>query len=118
MAATFLLPAAGFPTAPASGRWSRSTKSGQRSGPADLRHSSHRYPHRGAKSAHRAVGERDVAAMRARDVAGDRQPQSGATLVLIAGIVEPQERLEHFLPHFEGNARPVVVNRDRQIAVI
>ena len=61
---------------------------------------SHRHPHRGAQAAHRAVAERDVAAMRARDVAGDRKAQAGAALILVAGVVEPQERLEHFLAHF------------------
>jgi len=54
-------------------------------------------PHRGPQPAHRAVAEGDVAAVRAGDVAGDRQPQPRAALILVARIVEPQERLEHFL---------------------
>src|SRR5215212_9876603 len=111
MAATFPLPAAVCPMVPANGRWSRATKP-QR--PARL----DRYPHAGAKAAHRAVAERDVAAMRARDVAGDRKSQSGAALVLVAGIIQPQERLEHFLTHVGRNAGTVIVDRDRQIAVI
>src|SRR6266404_7115367 len=55
----------------------------------------HRYPYRGAQAAHRAVAERDVAAMRAGDVAGDGEAKPGAAFVLVAGVVEPQERLEH-----------------------
>src|SRR5664279_6424750 len=78
----------------------------------------HRYPYRGAQAAHRAVAERDVAAMRAGDVAGDGEAEAGAAFVLVAGVVEPQERLEHFLAHIGGNARSVVVDRDGQIAVI
>src|ERR1700719_2384713 len=76
---------------------------------------SHRHPHGGAQAAHRAVAERDVAAVRAGDVAGDRQAQSGAAFILVAGVVEPQERLEHLFAHFRWDARPVVVDRDRQI---
>jgi len=56
-----------------------------------------RDPHRRAQPAELAVTERDVAAMRARDVARNRQPKSGAALVLIARIIKPQERLEHIL---------------------
>ena len=56
--------------------------------------------------------------MRAGDVAGDRKAKAGAALVLVAGIVEPQERLEHFLAHVGRNSRPVVIDRHRQIAVI
>src|SRR5216684_2515423 len=76
----------------------------------------HRYPHRRAKPAHRTVAERDVAAMRARDVAGNRETKPGTALVLVAGVVQPQERLEHFLAHVLRNARSVVVDRDGQIA--
>ena len=82
------------------------------------REKSHRNPDRGAKAAHRAVAKRDVAAMRAGDVAGDRKAEAGAALVLVAGVIEPQERLEHFLAHALRNARTVVVDRDRQIAVV
>src|SRR5260370_25890075 len=79
---------------------------------------SHRYPHRGAKSAHRAVAERDVAAMRARDVAGDGKAEPGAALILVAGVIQPQEWLEHFLAHLLRDARSVVVDRHLQVAVI
>ena len=58
-----------------------------------------RHAHRRAQAAERAVAERDVAAVRARDVARDGEAEAGAALVLIARIVEPQERLEHFLAH-------------------
>ncbi len=66
----------------------------------------------------RAVAERDVAAVRACDVARDGQPQAGAALILIARIVEPQERLEHLLAHVRRDARPIVVHRDAEIAVV
>src|SRR6266700_6220360 len=74
------------------------------------RENSHRDPHGGAQAAHRAVAEHDIAAMRARDVAGDRKSEAGAALVLVAGAVQPQERLEHFLAHAGRNARSVVVD--------
>jgi hypothetical protein len=32
--------------------------------------------------------------------------QPGAALVLVAGVVEPQERLEHFLAHVAGMPGP------------
>ena len=64
-----------------------------------------RYANGRPQAAHRAIAERDVAAVRARDVARDRQPQAGAALVLIARIVEPQERLEHFLAHVRRECR-------------
>src|SRR5206468_9454045 len=90
--------------------------------PSDLtgaaRSASHRYSRGGAQSAHRAVAEHDVAAMRTRDVAGDGKPKPGAALILVAGVIQPQERLEHFLAHVGGNARSVVVDGDREIAVI
>src|SRR5262245_22725215 len=53
----------------------------------------HRHAHRGPQSAERAVGQHDVAAMRAGDVAGDRKAESGAAFVLIARIVAAEERL-------------------------
>ena len=46
------------------------------------------------------------------------RPKPGAALVLIARVVEPQERLEHFLAHVGRDAGPVVVDSDGQIAVI
>src|SRR3974390_2101920 len=69
-----------------------------------------RYPHGGAQSAHRTLAERDIAAMGTRDVARNRQPKPGAAFVLVASIVEPEERLEHFLAHGGGNTRAVVVD--------
>ena len=54
----------------------------------------------------RALAERDVAAMRARDVARDRESKPGAALVLIARVVEPKERLEHILAHAGGMPGP------------
>src|SRR5229473_1139908 len=120
MAATFPSPAAGCRMAPTTGRCARCTEDrtipSKRGAGGDAA-SLHRYPHRGAKPAHRAVAEHDVAAMRARDVAGDGKPKPGAALILVAGVIEPQERLEHFLAHFGRNAWPVVVDGDREIAV-
>src|SRR5262245_59315184 len=56
--------------------------------------------------------------MRARDVARDGEAEAGATLVLVARIVEPHERLEHLLAHRRGDAGSVVVDGDGQPAVI
>src|SRR5205085_7612337 len=78
----------------------------------------HRHPYRGAQSAHRAVAEHDVAAMRAGDIAGDRKAEAGAAFVLVAGIVEAQKRLEHFLAHVVRNTGTVVIDCDGEIAVI
>ena len=60
---------------------------------------------RRAQAAERAVAERDVAAVRARDVAGDGEAEAGAALVLVARVVEPQERLEHLLAHARAECR-------------
>ena len=56
--------------------------------------------------------------MGAGDVAGNRKPEAGAAFVLVAGIVQPQERLEHFFAQMRGNAGSVVVDRHGQITVI
>ena len=56
--------------------------------------------------------------MRAGDVARDGEPQARAAFVLIARVIEPQERLEHVLAHVGRNARPVIVDRHGQITVI
>ena len=77
-----------------------------------------RHPHDRAQTAKRRVAERNVAAVRSRDVARDRQPQPGAAFVLVARVVEPQERLEHVLAQRHRNARPVVVDRHVEPAVI
>src|ERR1700688_59268 len=84
--------------------------------PRQLKSTRHAYG--GAQAAERAVAESDVAAMGTRDIARDRQPQSGAALVLIARIVQPQERFEHFLAHIRRNAGPVVVHRNCEITVV
>jgi hypothetical protein len=52
-----------------------------------------------------------VAAMGARDVARNRQPQSHAALLQIAALVEAMKRPERFLAAVFGNARTVVVDR-------
>ena len=56
--------------------------------------------------------------MGARDIARDGEPEAGAAFVLIARVVEPQERLEHILAQLRRNARPVVVDRHGEPAVI
>src|SRR5215510_9662916 len=56
--------------------------------------------------------------MRARDVARDRKAEPRAALVLVAGMVEAQERLEHLLAQVRRNTRTIVVDRHREPAVI
>ena len=56
--------------------------------------------------------------MGAGDVAGDGEAEAGAAFVLIARVVEPQERLEHILAQGRRDARPVVVDRHREPAMI
>ena len=56
--------------------------------------------------------------MRARDIAGDGKPEPGAAFVLVARVVEPKERLEYFLAHGRGNTGTIVVDGDRQIAMV
>src|SRR4029079_8897790 len=64
------------------------------------------------------VAERDVAAVAAGDVAGDGEAKPGAALVLVAGVVEAQKRLERLVAHVRRNAGPVVVDRHREPAMI
>src|SRR6266851_6899344 len=71
-----------------------------------------------AQAAKRAVAERDVATVRSGNFARDCESQSGAPLVLVARIVKPQKRLEHFFAHPGRNTRPVVVNGHRQVAMV
>ncbi len=61
-----------------------------------------RHPHRRPQAAQRAVAEADVATMRSRDIACDGEPEPAAALVLVARIVEPQERLEHVLAQMQS----------------
>ena len=65
-------------------------------------------------STERAFAERDVAAVDAGDVAGDRQSKAGIAHVLVAGVIEPIERLEHVVAFGRRNSRPVVVDLDAQ----
>src|SRR5262245_18396489 len=69
-------------------------------------------PHRRTQPTHRAVAERDVAAMRAGDVAGNRPSKARAAFVLVARIVEPQERLEHLFAQARRNAGAIVIDSD------
>src|SRR5688572_27231493 len=77
-----------------------------------------RDPHGRAQAAERAVAERDVTAMRARDIAGDGEPEAGAAFVLVARVIKPQEWLEHFLAHAGRDAGTVVVDGHGQPAMI
>src|SRR5690242_4497961 len=56
--------------------------------------------------------------MRAGDVARDRKAEARAAFILVARIVQPQERLEHFLAHLGRNAGAVVIDGDGEIAVV
>ncbi len=56
--------------------------------------------------------------MRARDISRNGKTKTGSALILIARIVEPQERLEYFFAHCGGNPRPIVIDRDRELNVI
>src|SRR5437764_614040 len=56
--------------------------------------------------------------MRARDVARDREPETGAAFVLVARIVEAQERLEHLLALMRRDTGTVVVYRHGEPAMV
>src|SRR5262249_61076051 len=71
-----------------------------------------RHPDRRPQSSERTIRQGDVAAMGAGDVARNGQPESGAAFVLIARVVEPQERLEHLFAQLRCNTGAVVVHRD------
>src|SRR5262245_54500419 len=89
-------------------------------GPAHglLNMTSHGNSHRGPQSAHWAVAEHHVAAVRTRDVARDGETEAAACFVLVAGVVEAQKRLEHVISPVRRYARAVVINRDGHVAVI
>src|SRR5665213_282135 len=69
-----------------------------------------------AEPAERALVKRDVAAMGARDRAGNRQPKTGSAVVTAAPGVEPYPPLEDALAISRRDARPVVVHRDHDVA--
>src|SRR5258708_4763770 len=75
-----------------------------------------RHPDGRAQAAERAVGEGDVAAMGACDVARNGEAESRAAGVEIARLVKPQERLEDIFAAVAGNARTVIVDRDGEDA--
>src|SRR3954452_6092779 len=58
--------------------------------------------------------------MRARDVArdGEAQARAAATRVLIAGVVEAKKRLENIVAHRGRDARAVVIDGDREPAMV
>src|ERR1700733_4947768 len=78
----------------------------------------HRNSHGRPQAPHRTVAKRNVPAMRAGDVAGDCEAQSGAAFILVAGVVEPQEWLEHPPAPAERNAWPVIIDGHRQVAMV
>src|SRR5260370_18413626 len=71
-----------------------------------------RHPYRRAQSPERAIGQDDVAAVGAGDVARDREPEAGAAFVLIARVVEAQERLEYLFTQMRCDAGAVVIPGD------
>src|SRR4029077_20755091 len=77
-----------------------------------------RHAHIGAQAAERRIAERDVAAVRTRNVAGNGEAETGAALILIACVVQSQERLEHVVAHRRRNPRTVVVSGDIDPAVV
>src|SRR5690606_35226848 len=83
-------------------------------GPGRSGEGSGRYAHDGPQAAHRAVAERDVAAMAAGDVAGDGKPEPGAAVIEVTRFVETHERLEDVLAARRRNAGTVIVDDDGQ----
>ena len=65
-------------------------------------------------TAHRAVGQRHIAAMGTEDVARDRQAEAHAARFAAAGRLAAVEWLEHPLQLGRRNARAVVLDLDRQ----
>ena len=59
-----------------------------------------------AQAAERAAVQRDVAAMRPRDVARDGKAQTRMSLVLIAGFVKSVERTEGLFATLDGMPGP------------
>src|SRR5262249_42552746 len=70
------------------------------------------------QAAERTVRQQNIAAVRAGDIARDGEAEAGAALILVAGIVEPQERLEHLLAQMRRDAGTIVVDGDGEPAVI
>src|SRR5215470_4649824 len=56
--------------------------------------------------------------MRARDVARDRKAEPRAALVLVAGMIEAQERLEHLLAQMRRDPGAVIVDSHGEPAMI
>ncbi len=52
--------------------------------------------------------------MAAGDIAGDREAEADALFILVAGLIEPLERLEGFLVLFGRDAGTVVIHDDLQ----
>ena len=67
---------------------------------------SNRQPDRRLEAAQHAFFQQDIAAMAARDVARDGQPETRIPLVLIARMIQPVKGSEHIAPLRRRNARP------------
>src|SRR5262249_40132825 len=78
----------------------------------------HRNSHRGPQSAHRAVAEHDVAAVRACDVARNGEAQAAARFILIPGAVKAEEGLEYIIAPVRRFTRAVVVDCDGHVAMV
>jgi hypothetical protein len=56
--------------------------------------------------------------VRTRDITRNRQPKAGASFVLITRVIESEKWLEYFLAQIRRNARTVVIDGDREIAMV
>src|SRR6478672_1793101 len=74
---------------------------------------SDRNPDGGSQPSEWTVGEHDVAAVRASDIARDSQTQPGAAFVLIARVVEPQNGLEPLFAKMGWDPGPVGMDGNR-----
>src|SRR5260370_16578155 len=68
-----------------------------------------RHPYRRAQSPERAIGQDDVAAVGAGDVARDREPEAGAAFVLIAPVAAAPERLSFLFTQIPSQPGPSVL---------
>ena len=85
--------------------------------PRHLTRLPHRQRHGRLHAAHRPVGERHIAAMRAQDVARDRQAQPDAAGLPAARRLAAMKRLEHPFEFVRRDARAVVLHLDHRHAI-
>ena len=84
---------------------------------AEMPAASHRNADLCAKPSGRAFMKHDIAAMRTRNVAGNRKPKPRAAFIEIAGIIEAIEWFEYIFAAFRRNPRPVIVDGDGQLMI-